>query len=176
MAYNPDVHRRRSIRLPHFDYTCAGAYFVTICTYQRECLFGTLINGTTCHNEFGKITHQRWHELPEHFENIALDQFVVMPNHIHGIIILNDVPPTVGATHASSVPKPRPIGTIVGSFKSAVSRQINAHRNTQGKPVWQRNYYEHIIRGDRDLAAVRKYIADNPTKWTEDENYPERLL
>lgn len=95
MSYHPDIHRRRSIRLPDYDYTRAGAYFVTICTYQRECLFGDIVDGVMRLNECGMVVQQPWDDLPNHFRHVVLDQFVIMPNHVHGIIVLTDDSPVI---------------------------------------------------------------------------------
>lgn len=182
------VPSRRSTRLPDFDYTTAGAYFVTICAHERACLFGDIIDGEMRLNEWGEIVQQTWDAVPGHFSNVALDQFIIMPNHVHGIILLND-DDRVGATHASPVivahdhgrathasplppgPKPQSIGAIVGSFKSAATKRINLLRNSPAQPVWQRNFYEHVIRNDRDLAAIRDYIAGNPWNWADDDHH-----
>ncbi|HMB15480.1 MAG TPA: transposase [Pelovirga sp.] len=197
MVYNAEVHRRRSIRLRDFDYTHVGAYFMTICAWQRECLFGEMVDGVLRLNVFGEIVQKCWVDMPNHFPNVELDVFTVMPNHVHGIIMINDpvgerhaspdfpirIMTQAGAngraTHASPLrgagPIPRSIGAMVGAFKSAVTKHINHQRNNPGAPVWQRNYYERVIRDEAELHAVRQYINDNPIKWAEDENHPTRL-
>ena len=160
-------HRRRSIRLPCFDYTQAGAYFVTICACERDRLFGDIVNGEMRLNPAGEIIRGCWMEIPGHFPDVELDALVVMPNHVHGIICI------VGATHAPplhrSGPKPHSIGAIVGSFKSAVAKRINAMRGATGVSIWQRNYYEHVVRNEADMDKIRAYIAGNPAGWGEDE-------
>jgi len=182
---NDTKYHRRSIRLPHYDYSQAGAYFVTICVYQRECLLGEIVGGEMILNEYGKIADSCWREIPNHFPHVELDEHIVMPNHLHGIIVM------VGARHAVPLPLQQQNGTIcrekfgqpvsgtiptvVRSFKSAVTKQINQNRNTPGIPVWQRNYYEHIIRDDNDLNRIREYIMNNPLKWCEDENNPTKF-
>ncbi len=197
MPYNPEKHHRRSIRLKGYDYTQPGAYFITVCTYMRECLFGEVVDGQMRLNAWGQIVEQCWREIPIHFPHVALDAFVVMPNHIHGIIVIGDV----GATHASPLhqtsasplqptsPSPLPpshpvhptgpsqgsVGAIVGSFKSVTTRRINALRGTPGAPVWQRNYYEHIIRNEPSLQRIREYIAMNPLRWHLDRENPDAL-
>ncbi len=183
-------HNRRSIRLKGYDYTQPGAYFVTICTHDWACLFGDVVDGKMRLNAFGEIVHQCWLAIPQHFSPVTLDEFVIMPNHVHGIIGIMDAEPvanpTVGATHASplrwplphqSSPRPRgpqrqSIGAIVGSFKSAVTKRINAHRGTPGAPIWQRNYFEHIIRDAASLDRIRRYIAENPLRWHLDRENP----
>ena len=174
--YDPERHRRRSIRLQGYDYTQPGAYFVTICTHNRAALFGRVVDGDTVLNECGRIVWECWREIPDHFPHVALDAFVAMPNHVHGIIWIVD---DVGATHASPLPDDGPrgptsgsLGAVVGSFKSAVTRRINARRGTPGAPVWQRNYYEHIIRNEGALHAIRRYIIENPVRWRLDRYNP----
>ena len=168
--------RRKAIRLKGWDYRAPAGYFVTICTHDRVPLFGRVVDGEMVLNAFGEIVRACWQEIPEHFPHVELDAFVVMPNHVHAIISIVD---SVGATHASPLqrdtprgPAPGSLGAIVGSFKSAVSRRINMLRNTPGAPVWQRNYYEHIIRTDRALNAIRRYIADTPLRWHLDRYNP----
>lgn len=189
---------RRSIRLPDFDYATPGAYFVTICAHERACLFGDVVGGVVRLNDYGEMVRQTWDALPHHFANVKLDQFVIMPNHVHGIVVLTDHH-GVGATHASPVivasehgratharathasplqrgPKTQSIGAIVGSFKSAATKRINTLRATPGHPVWQRNYYERVIRDDGDLAALRDYVAGNPARWADDDNHSQRAV
>jgi len=170
---------RRSIRLKGYDYSQPGAYFITIVTQDRVCLFGVVVDGEMRLNEWGEIARQCWFDIPAHFPDAALDECVVMPNHIHGVIVLVDSP--VGATHESPLPtrprgpKRQSIASIVGSSKSAVSKRINHHRGTPGAPVWQRNYYEHITRNEQSLNRIRQYIADNPQRWAFDRENPAAL-
>jgi putative transposase len=138
-------------RLPCYDYSSAGAYFVTVCTYRRALLFVSP-NATSA-------VQSCWDEIPSHFP-VDLDAFVVMPNHVHGIVLL------LGAGHA------RPLPIVIGSFKSAAARLVNRLRATPGKPVWQRGYHERIIRDERELEALREYVLDNPASWDVD---PENL-
>ncbi len=184
-----DAHHRRSIRLKSFDYTTVGAYYVTICTCRRECLFGDVIDGQMVLSGMGQIAQRCWEAVPEHFLQAALDNFIVMPNHMHGIILLTE-PRTpqddVGAQHAVPLPTvprqrhfgeaiPSSISTLVRSYKSAVTKHINELRANHNAAIWQRNYYEHIIRDERDLTRVREYISHNAMKWEEDENHPRHL-
>ena len=175
--YVPEIHRRRSIRLPDYDYTQAGTYFVTICAQGRRCLFGEVVDGEMLLNPFGRIAHQCWMSLPDHFVRLSLDEAVVMPNHVHGIFcIVEDGRGT--ACRAPTMerfaqPVSGSIPTIIRSFKSAVTRAINQLRNTPGTPIWQSNYYERVIRDDKELAAIRQYIVGNPAKWLEDGEYPQ---
>jgi REP element-mobilizing transposase RayT len=177
--FDPQRHHRRSIRLKGFDYASAGAYFVTIVTHQRDTLFGEIINGEMQLNNFGHIADECWRAIPDHFPNVELGAYVVMPNHVHGVIVINDGPatnssPVVGARHASPLRprgvQPKSIGAIVGSFKSAVTRRIGREYNSTG--VWQRNYYEHVIRNEQEWDRIHRYIESNPSQWDEDSQNP----
>ncbi len=293
VRHGPERYHRRSIRLRGYDYRQRGAYFVTIVAQDRHCLFGNVDGNIVRLNEAGRVARMVWEEIPAHFPHVELDAFVVMPNHIHGIIVIasNDAvgttasdpphvgathvgathvgathasplrpspepsrpsdprrspdppqigathaspvspspepsrpsdprrspdPPQIGATHASPVsPSPEPsrpsdprrppdppdmgathmgathasplplrpsgpprrsIGAIVGSYKSVVSKRINELRGTPGAPVWQRNYYEHIIRDASSLNRIREYIANNPARWAQDADNPDRII
>ena len=205
MKFNSEKHYhsidtsqgRRSIRLKGYDYSQPGAYFITICTANRACLFGEVVDGNMQLNPMGHIARQCWLAIPDHFPNTALDEFIIMPNHVHGIIWIVEKPNVenddandaivgathaiVGATHASPLhtqpnpprgPKRQSIGAIVGSYKSAVTKRINERRNTPGATVWQRNYYEHVIRNDESLNRIRQYILENPIRWHLDRENP----
>jgi REP element-mobilizing transposase RayT len=255
MAYDPSKHHRRSIRLKGYDYARAGAYFITICTRDRACIFGDVAAGKMRLNELGKIVQATWNHLPDHYQ-VELDAFVVMPNHVHGIVVIpgtmagtgthpdaGDPPDPVGAglkpaptspavpnvhatsspavpnvhatsspavpnvhatsspavpnVHATSSPavpnnpvpsspavpdnpaassgtRPKHHGLpeIVRGFKTFSARRINERRHMPGTPVWQRNYYEHIIRDGAALRRIRRYIANNPAQWVFDRNRP----
>ncbi|MBK6645340.1 MAG: transposase [Anaerolineales bacterium] len=177
MPYDPDVHHRRSIRLKEYDYTKAGAYFVTIVTYQREPLFGEIVDGAMNLNPLGEIARREWFKTAELRPYVELyeDEFVVMPNHAHGIIWNNGADGGAerrSARTGAADEKPHvdagSLGAIVRAYKSAVTYAINAARQSRGVVVWHRNYHEHIIRDDADLKRIRDYIANNPLKWTED--------
>lgn len=174
MDSNNAFPHRRTLRLPEFDYSQPGAYFVTIVTQDRILLFGEILNGEMILNEVGKSVAELWLSIPEHFSNVELGEYVVMPNHIHGIISINNV----GATHASPLPKsngptPGSIGAIVGSFKSAATKMIHKFPNIHRKRLWQRNYYEHVIRNERDYQAIYDYILANPVNWEKDNDYSQ---
>ena len=186
MPYDPQRHHRRSIRLPGYDYTQPGAYFITIVTHQRMPLFGEIVDGEMRLNEYGQIVHAEWFQAAVVRPYVVLhrDEFVVMPNHVHGIIWIVDVgggATRVGATRRVA-PTPIPprgpnagsIGAIIGQFKSITAKRINALRDTPGAPVWQRNDYEHIIRDDHALARIRDYIQSNPQRWADDQENPFR--
>jgi putative transposase len=166
MPHDHDKHWRRSIRLKDYDYSQAGAYFITICTYNKECLFGKVVNGEMALNEYGKAVEREWLRTTEIRPNLELDEFIIMPNHMHGIVVI--VESNVGATGRSPLPKgptPKSMGAIVAGFKSSATKHINNLRSTPYKPVWQRNYYEHVIRNESDLSEIQEYIVNNPLKW-----------
>lgn len=147
MTYNPNIHHRRSIRLPGYDYAQAGAYFITICTDQRQCLFGEIRDGKMHLNEMGVIVRDEWEKSSEIRGEIELREFVVMPNHFHGIVIIQrsrvirpDAHTTANITAKQWGPAPQSIGALVAGFKSIVTKRINQIRITPGLPVWQRNY------------------------------------
>lgn len=178
-------HNRRSVRLKGYDYSSSGGCFITICTHERQCLFGEIVGANGCSpdmilNKYGKIVQYEWRESAKIRSEIILDQFIVMSNHIHGIVMINkndnmartndDI---LGANSRSPLQrmKPKSISSFIAGYKSVVTKRINQIRNTHGQPVWQRNYYEHIIRDDKDLNRIREYIVNNPAKWEEDDYY-----
>ena len=146
------THHRRSIRLPGYGYSQPGAYFITICTHAGECLLGEVIGDAVAFSIYGKIAEAVWQALPRHFAGIEIDALVVMPNHIHVVVsIFERVSGGTPAGHQASVSiihgtDPGSLGAIVQNFKSVTARRINQVRHTPGAPVWQRNYYEHVIR------------------------------
>lgn len=189
-AISTNIFHRKSIRLPKYDYSQNGAYFITLCTQNKECLFGKIANETMLINNAGTMIKSEWLELPNRFDHVELSEYVVMPNHFHGIIILetpqnkslNVGAPLVGAhqiieaptTHGQPQGSPlQSISNIIGAFKS-----ITTHRYIQGvkkyqwplfdKKLWQRNYYEHIIRNEESLNEIIDYIATNPMNWHKD--------
>lgn len=184
MKFDPENHHRRSIRMAGYDYRDAGGYFVTICSAQKRNVFGKVRCGEMKLNPYGQILENCWRALPEHFSHVVLDKYAIMPNHVHCILML-DI--NVGARHALPImlddkrerarhasPLRGELGTVVGSFKSAVTKQINLYRAARNLPkatVWQRNYYEHIIRDENELNEIRRYIIENPLNWATDENY-----
>jgi len=177
MKYNPDKHHRRSIRLQGYDYSQPGAYFVTVCVQDQECLLGDIVDGEMRMNELGELVWATWHDLPNHLPHVELDAFVVMPNHVHGIVWIVDV---VGAGSVGAGSEPAPTNTnkrrglpeIVRQFKTFSAQRVNQRRGTPGMPVWQRNYYEHIIRNDSSLHQIQKYILENPLCWHLDRENP----
>lgn len=216
MTYDARRHDRRSIRLKGYDYAQAGAYFVTIVTQDRACLFGDVVDGEMRLNAAGRMVVAEWQMMPARFPNVALDAFVVMPNHLHGILVITHDPPArpglvpapdpVGAglvpapdpaitpVGAGPVPAPDPaitpigattrvaptgptVGHVVGAFKSRVTVEYARGVEMFGWPrfrgrVWQRNYYEHIIRDEESWNRIRQYIVDNPARWMHDAENP----
>jgi len=178
----PQFHRR-SIRLPDFDYSQSGAYFVTICTQKRECFLGESAEGKVDLSPYGDIAAKYWRQITERYLTVELGEFVVMPNHVHGIVsIQSDSSGTdgVGAIHELPLQQqPRQkarrrmlLPKIIGWFKMNSAKQINELRGTPGKTVWQRNYYEHVIRNEESLNRIREYIAYNSTRWVFDGENP----
>jgi len=186
VKFDPQKHHRRSIRLMGYDYASAGAYYVTIVAWQRECLFGEVVNKEMVLSKFGLVAKQQWEKLPKRFPNIELGAYIIMPNHMHGIIeIINDRGTAESLTNLDGESSRRAptkeqyqkpvkgsIPTIIRSYKSAVSYRINLMRGTDGVPVWQRNYYEHVIRNETDLQNKTDYIESNPLLWDEDDENP----
>jgi REP element-mobilizing transposase RayT len=183
MKYNPKIHHRRSIRLKGYDYTRPGAYFVTLCTYHRDEIFGEVINGEMRLSALGEIVREEWLRSAEIRKEIRLveDEFVIMPNHLHGI---NWIVESVGAdtvrpelmkgrtppapTSTSLRRAPRSLGSFIAGFKASVTSRAGRELNMTG--IWQRNYYEHIIRSNRALEDIRWYILNNPLNWQLDRD------
>ncbi len=164
---------RHSIRLKDYDYSRPGAYFVTICTHNRECLFGEISKSHMVLNKNGEIVNEEWTKSPDIRTEIRLDSFVVMPNHFHGIVYIEDT----RANSRSPLQQSRvgmgseTLSSMIAGFKSAVTKQIKQINTNSLSTVWQRNYYEHIIRDESELDQIREYIANNPLKWQEDKYY-----
>ena len=182
MSYDPRRHHRRSIRLAGWDYRTSAAYFVTICTHQRDCLF---LDPTWC-----AIAETSWQKIPETASRVVLDEWIVMPNHMHGILILTEIAgaPVAPFDWRHGLPRPevgpRPfanapagsLGAIIRSYKAAVTRRINHLCHTRGHKRWQRGYYERIVRDQFELERIRTYIRQNPSRWAEDHENLDSLL
>ena len=193
MGFNPEIHHRRSIRLQNFDYSKSGAYFLTVCSHKREQIFGLIENDEMKLNEIGKIVQSVWNELLKQFPNIRTDEFVVMPNHVHGIIWINpsDVgarfiaPNQTKATNQTNVPnsicskngmdaffhlgamnRAPTLGIVVRYFKGKTAFLVRKMGYSYFR--WQRNYYERIIRSESELNRIREYIRKNPSNWEND--------
>ena len=167
--------RRNSLRHPHFDYTGAGAYFVTICTAQRACLFGEVAGGIMRLNPLGQIAHNTWPALISKHNHAALDAFVIMPNHIHVLLWLR--PSDASAMHTSTqerafgVRVAGSLSVLIGGYKSSVTQQAEAGQLLSAT-LWQRNFYDNIVRDDEALARIREYIRTNPDRWLDDKLHP----
>lgn len=172
-----DYHKnRRSVRLQGYDYSQAGSYFVTICTVDRACLLGE-ISGDEMHlSQFGEIVREEWLKTGQLRADVELDEFVIMPNHTHGIItILRELGTSAPCPYQAVFGKTSPgsLSTIVAAFKSVAARRVNRERGTPAAEFWQRNYYEHVIRNDEELDRARQYILTNPLRWSLDKENPD---
>jgi REP element-mobilizing transposase RayT len=199
MNYDPNLHNRNSIRLQGYDYSQPGAYFITINTHNKIHQFGWIMNGYMKFSEIGKIVQEQWLEIPLHFKKVLLDDFIIMPNHMHAIVVIEDgnksqrckgealgfseskttmgnplttLGNETGILSPNASPNQHPIGTTPGSlsaiiqnFKSVTTRKINKELETPGAMLWQRNFYEHIIRDEEDYDRIVEYIRDNPNRW-----------
>jgi len=197
MAYNPQKSHRRSIRLPGYDYATACAYFVTLVTQGRACLFGEIVASEMHLSALGQITEEHWRAIPVHSTNVELGAYVILPNHIHGVLILNDSMER-GSVEKFQKPVAGSIPTIIRSYKASATRTVGVRdgaeivrgdvvgaryivplrkkpqQETQSRrpEIWQRNYYEHIIRSDEEYERFRLYIEANPVQWLHDDNHP----
>jgi REP element-mobilizing transposase RayT len=183
MKYDPKIHHRRSIRLKGYDYSQLGSYFVTICTQHRKCLFGEIKDRLMNLNPAGHMVKRIWQELPQRFPQIEIDEFVIMPNHLHGIIwiahqsvgvsFVNAQIADLGLGQAQPLQKTIKLGDVVGAFKSITTYEYtigvrqNHWQEFPGK-LWQRNYYEQIVREEESLEQIHQYIANNPFNWPND--------
>jgi REP element-mobilizing transposase RayT len=193
-AMSATIYKRKSIRLRGYDYKQPGSYFVTICAQGRECLFGDIVNGEMKLNEYGKIADECWKWLFQQYAYLNMDEFVIMPNHFHGIISLTDNDGSnsnSGSNVGAGFPRPsantqtqgavtaplQPIalGKIVSYFKYETTKRINKIRNTPGHKLWQRNYHERVIRHENELNEIRQYVQDNPLKWDLDPENPSNV-
>jgi len=195
MKYNPQIHHRKSIRLKGYDYSQAGLYFITICCQDRECRFGKIENDKMILNNLGKIADECWLEIPKHFPNVILHEYIVMPNHVHGIIELVNDDNVVGVENFQPLQHhnesqrnefqkmiPRSIGSIVKGFKIGVTKWFRINEDvSEGdgnfqplqsqQKLWQRNYHEHIIRNEKSYQTISNYIVKNPERWKGDKFY-----
>ena len=191
MTYNSDIHHRQSIRLKGYYYSQTGAYFVTICARNKECLFGQIKDTEMLFNEYGESVMKCWDATPSHFPHVETDEFIAMPNHVHGIVFINNCRGEVSSPFSEVVApdskirttpiqggetpplRKTTLGQIVAYFKYQSAKHINDIRNTPGVPVWQRNYHEHIIRNEKELQSIREYIVNNPMQWELDTENPK---
>jgi REP element-mobilizing transposase RayT len=174
MPYDPSKHHRRSIRLQGYDYRQAGIYHVTICSFEKRCVFGKIEEDQFIPNAYGRIVMDCWLNIENHTPFPTLDEWQLMPNHLHGLLVLS-AEKIAGESPAEpqfQVPAGS-LGVVVRSFKAAVKRQVNklrSERELAPVEVWQSNYYEHIVRDEDDLNRIRRYIIENPLNWDLDEN------
>ena len=191
VKFDLEIHHRNSIRLKGYDYSQEGGYYLTIVTYGRQVLFGAVVGGKMRVNAMGKIVQECWGEIPDHFPNVGVDDFVVMPNHVHGILFIHEnnraatysIPLAGARTRRGTIyraptkteqfgkPTAGSLPTIVRTFKATVTRR--AGRELSSSNIWQRNYYEHILRDQADYERVASYILDNPLDWDQDEENPQ---
>jgi putative transposase len=176
MKDNKERYNRHSIRLKEYDYSQSGGYFITLCSDKGKFLFGSITNAEMRLNESGKIVKEFWFEIPQHFPNVLVDEFVVMPNHIHGIIFIEDCrggvnPPKQRGEQTSPLRK-RTLGQIVAFFKYRTTKLVIQNCRMSESRIWQRNFYEHVIRNEDDLKNIREYVINNPLKWELDNENP----
>ena len=187
MSYNPEQHHRRSIRLRGYDYSSAGYYFVTVCTQQRRSLYGTVVDAEMQLNDAGRMVEHWWLKLAEKFAEVVLDEHITMPNHFHGIIVIVDCrgapvcAPSWGETDAVRLPEKRvPLGEIVQWFKTMTTNEFIRGVKESGWPrfdrkLWQRDYFEHVIRDEKSSNNIRRYIRANPLMWPHDRYNPQSV-
>ncbi len=188
-VFDAEHDNRQSTRMKGYDYTLPGAYFVTIISQSRICLFGDIKKGDILYSKVGQSIHESWCSIPGKFSNTELDEFVLMPNHLHGIIFIlesdgkgeafSEVNNFQGVWSSENASPLRPRGTqssslsaVIQNFKSVSTRMVNRRYFKPGNKIWQRNYYERIIRNDRELNAIRQYIHNNPLNWVRDLENP----
>ena len=190
MTYDPQQHNRRTIRWEGYDYSQSGGYFITICASRKRCVFGAINNGVVRLNHYGRIVKHEWQQSAILRAEIALDEFVIMPNHFHAIVLLNvgarggapndtkrSTLTEIGRTAVRPYDAPsHNLGAMINGFKGSVTRHINTYRDEHQLSrvsVWQRNYYERVIRDENELNATRRYIIENPLNWASDEYAPQ---
>jgi len=162
MGFDSQVRCRKSVRLRQHDHSSAGFYFVTICTYKRRCLFGDMVDGDLRLSSFGSYVEAAWRDIPNCHNNVGLDAFVVMPNHLHGIVSLNDA---AAPFESERVPA---VSEIVRAFKARCAFYLEKNGYSDAEPVWQRNYHEHAIRDEKAYAEIVQYIENDPQQWQQD--------
>ena len=174
MSLFKNKYRIESIRLPEYDYSLPGYYFINICTKNRENLFGEIKNNKMNLSAFGHLVKRQWRQISKIRKNIVSDAFIIIPNHIHGILTIveaiHELPLQGSSPRGWAKRRQMMLSKIIGQFKMQTAKQINQFKNTPGLPVWQRNYYEHIIRNESELNRIRVYIKNNPANWHNDRN------
>jgi putative transposase len=173
LRYDPDKHHRRSIRLKEYDYSRAGAYFITICVQQRECLFGEVVDHAMQPNDAGRMVERWWRELTKKFPSAVLDTSVLMPNHLHGVLFLKPVTQALAGGKACSPT----LGAVMDWLQTMTTNEYIrgvrhlAWRSFPGR-LWQRDYHDHVIRSEEELKSIREYILQNPARWAWDTENP----
>ena len=189
MTLFKNKYRIESARLPKWDYSSSGYYFVTICVYNRVCLYGNIVNGQMQLNTYGKIVYDEWNKSFDIRKELRIDEYVVMPNHFHGIVQIvetHDRGPVASVethgraslrqpNHGVAYRSPKSISSMIAGYKSIVTKRINECRQTPGRSLWQFRFYDRIIRNDRELFAIRRYIKNNPVNWAHDRNIVETM-
>lgn len=187
-----DDFNRQSLRFKGYDYSLPGAYFVTTISKRRVCLFGEVRKGNIVLSDIGRVVEKCWHNISKNFPYVRLDEFVLMPNHLHGILFLfeakgkgeafsaiNTDLDDINFENASPLrphgTQSRSLGSVIQNFKSVSTRMVNRRYFKAGNKIWQRNYFERIIRNDRELYAIRQYIRDNPLNWRRDLENPTNI-
>lgn len=170
MEYDPKIHHRQSIRLKGYDYSQNGAYFITLCSHNRKCLFGEIINDVMRLNKFGILVRDEWIQSSQIRAEIIIGEYIIMPNHLHSIVMISSRNKLDHSDRSLGYagPKSQSISSLVAGFKSSATKKINEVRNMPSSPVWQRNYHEHIIRNQESLNQIREYIIHNPQTWKAD--------
>ena len=193
MAYDPRKHHRRSIRLRGYDYAGGGAYFMTICVQNKECLLGRIVESQMVLSNAGQTVQRVWLSLMQRFPTVVLDAFQIMPNHLHGVFVIPGpgLEPSLAAATGVPIVQPCPnankgtasrtptnrrvaMGDALGAFKSIVTIQVNRLLSRMGTRLLQENFFEHIIRNVDSLEKIRVYISENPARWPEDPENPDR--
>lgn len=162
MTLYRNKYRVETTRLQNWDYTSDGSYYITLCTKNRLPILGRIEKGEMILNEFGRIVEECWFDLKNHYHNLKLDTFVIMPDHIHGIMIIDNSVPV------STIKTRHGIFEFVRAFKTFSSRRMNELENTPGKTRWQSRFHDHIIRDEREFIRIQQYIRDNPLSWGKD--------
>lgn len=181
MKVCPDNHHRRSIRLPGYDYSQNGAYFITICTQNRECILGEIEDDAMRLSDAGQIAADSWEWLARQYDHVVLDEWEITPNHLHAIIVIIDGGrggsqeggSQEGGSRTAPTGRRKPLGGLIGAYKTVSTKRFNELVHTPGARIWQRNYYEHILRNDDELNRIRQYIIENPARWGTDRENPK---
>ena len=166
------MRNRRSMRLPDYDYSQSGVYFVTICAYRFKSLFGRMVNGNVQLNSLGRLAEEEWKRTALVRPSVDVDLFVVMPNHLHGLLSISKGKSEQNPVHTATM-RANSLGSIIAQFKSKVTKRSKSLANPRSLPIWKRNYYDHIVRNERSLERIRNYIIENPARWSEDRFYSD---